>query len=525
MSQRRHEETELQQAISQHRAGNISEAERLYRSVLCAQPHHGEANHNLGVLLMQKGILEQSFPFFKAALQADPLVGKYWLSQAKALAAVDRTQETLALVQQGRQRGLSGLAVDDLLAQGQPIADAQAHAAAAQHHQAGRLAKAVSLYRQALSREPDNADICDNLGHALVSLGELDQAIAAFYAALEIAPDNAEFWFNLGHALTICSEPDKAIAAFRQAVALRPNFADAHFRLGSLLSEDGAVAEGFAHYMRRAELIYGTDHPAEPEKPEPQHRRRHDREQREYLTGSRAAADAPVLPFHLADGGRLEGPAINPANASQALLTQWHETWPQLLVIDDFLTVEALEKLRRYCAGSTIWRRNYQAGYIGATPQDGFACPLMAQIAEEIRSVFPGILGMHQLQYLGAFKYDSELSTGTNLHVDRSAVNVNFYIAPDEANLDPRSGGMDIWDVAVPAGEDIRKYNGDESAAWEFLRRSNSKMTRIAHRANRALIFKSDLFHKTSDCHFRDGYLNKRINISLLFGHLGPPTK
>ena len=113
---------------------------------------------------------------------------------------------------------------------------------------------------------------------------------------------------------------------------------------------------------------------------------------------------------------------------------------------------------------------------------------------------------------------------GTNTHVDNSAVNVNFYIAPDEANLDPDSGGMDVWDLALPPGEDMRRYNGDEQFARDFLARSGARITRVPHRCNRAVIFKSDLFHKTSDCSFREGYLNKRINISLLFGHRGEPT-
>jgi hypothetical protein len=64
----------------------------------------------------------------------------------------------------------------------------------------------------------------------------------------------------------------------------------------------------------------------------------------------------------------------------------------------------------------------------------------------------------------------------------------------------------------------MRKLNGDEVMARAFLENSNAKLTRIPHRANRAVIFKSDLVHKTSDCRFADGYLNKRINISLLFG-------
>jgi hypothetical protein len=309
----------------------------------------------------------------------------------------------------------------------------------------------------------------------------------------------------------------EAIAAYRDIIAANPRHAEAHFRLGSLLSETGQIADGFAHYMRRAHLVHeGLARPTG--KPEPAHRTKHDREQAEYL------GLAEPLPFHLAEGERLVGPAVNPANATQDLARQWQSAWPQAVVIDNFLTPAALEKLQAYCAGSTIWRRNYEAGYIGATPEDGLACPLMAQIAEEIASTYPGMIGGHAFRYLGAFKYDSTLSTGTNTHVDNSAVNVNFYIAPDEANLDPESGGMDVWNIALPAGEDMRRYNGDEAFARNFLAQSNAKMTRIPHRCNRAVIFKSDLFHKTSDCRFREGYRNKRINVSLLFGHRGEPT-
>jgi hypothetical protein len=308
-----------------------------------------------------------------------------------------------------------------------------------------------------------------------------------------------------------------AIAAYRDILAADPKNAETHFRLGSILSESGRIAEGFAHYMQRAHLVHGGQ-ARPPGKPDPEHRTKHDREQAEYL-----GLTTP-LPFHLADGERLSGPAVDSDNATPDLARQWRTSWPQQVVIDNFLTAAALEKLQRYCAGSTIWRRNYEAGYIGATPEDGLACPLMAQIAEEISATFPDMIGGHVFRYLGAFKYDSTLSTGTNTHVDNSAVNVNFYIAPDEANLDAGSGGMDIWNIALPPGEDMRRYNGDEAAARDFLARSNAQMTRIPHRCNRAVVFKSDLFHKTSDCRFREGYLNKRINVSLLFGQRGAPT-
>jgi hypothetical protein len=40
----------------------------------------------------------------------------------------------------------------------------------------------------------------------------------------------------------------------------------------------------------------------------------------------------------------------------------------------------------------------------------------------------------------------------------------------------------------------------------------------IPYRANRAVIFDSDLFHETDAIRFRDGFENRRINCTLLYG-------
>jgi hypothetical protein len=95
---------------------------------------------------------------------------------------------------------------------------------------------------------------------------------------------------------------------------------------------------------------------------------------------------------------------------------------------------------------------------------------------------------------------------------------LNLYITPDEANLDPDTGGMLIWNVAARDERELRRYNGSDSEIREYLQRSQAQTTRVAHRANRAVLFKSSLFHKTDICRFREGYLNKRINVSFLFG-------
>jgi hypothetical protein len=111
-------------------------------------------------------------------------------------------------------------------------------------------------------------------------------------------------------------------------------------------------------------------------------------------------------------------------------------------------------------------------------PEHGFACPLLAQITEELRATYPAILGEHPLLQFWGFKYDSKLN-GIAIHADFAAVNVNFWITPDEANLDPGSGGLVIWDVPAPLDWDFAKYNDNVQAARQFLQASGARPTAI----------------------------------------------
>lgn len=327
-----------------------------------------------------------------------------------------------------------------------------------------------------------------------------------------------------GDALTEEEDFARAIESFKQAVALDPALIDAYRHLGPLLMETGRVAEGFDFLMKGAELAKGRGTAPQRLASEPPHKIKHDREQHAYLIaqGIIPAATSATDLFHLGHGARLAGPAVNRNHSAAAVLEQWRAGDPQAVVVDDFLTPPALERLRRYCAESTVWRRVYEAGYIGATPADGFACPMLTQIIEEISSVYADILRGHGFRYLGGFKYDSELSTGTNIHADYSAINVNLYVTPDDANLDPDTGGMLIWNVAARDESELRRYNGSDGEIRAHLRRSQAQTIRVAHRANRAVLFKSSLFHKTDTCRFKEGYLNKRMNVSFLFGQFEP---
>src|SRR5437016_5062215 len=81
------------------------------------------------------------------------------------------------------------------------VTAAQVLESAVAHHRAGRLGEAQRLYRLILSQQPDEPQVLNALGVALIDSGEADDAIVCFQRALALQPDLAEAISNLGNAL------------------------------------------------------------------------------------------------------------------------------------------------------------------------------------------------------------------------------------------------------------------------------------------------------------------------------------
>jgi len=191
-----------------------------------------------------------------------------------------------------------------------------------------------------------------------------------------------------------------------------------------------------------------------------------------------------------------------------------------LAVIDDFLTPQALDELRHFCLESTIWSSNqYSHGRLGSLFHDGFNCPLLLQIAQELKDALPDIIGTrYPLRQMWGFKFNEHLPADTTVHADFAAVNVNFWITSADANLDDHSGGLIVYHTDAPSEWDFVTYNNRQDLIRDYLARENVEATTVAYRANRAIVFNSDLFHATAKVRFRPEYHHRRINITMLYG-------
>ncbi len=129
----------------------------------------------------------------------------------------------------------------------------------------------------------------------------------------------------------------------------------------------------------------------------------------------------------------------------------------------------------------------------------------------------PNVIGDHALIQAWAFKYDQRMR-GINLHADLAKVNVNFWITPEAACEDRDSGGMIVYDVPAPRNWSFQDYNNNQAKIDAYMREQGAKPHRVPYRENRCVVFDSTLFHATDELHFKPGYSNRRVNITLLYG-------
>ncbi len=471
-----------------HRAGKLEQAEALYRQFIAVRPDVAEGHGNLAAVLSVLGRHDAAEAAYREALNARHDFPEAFLGLGNALKAQGKLEDAAS-------------AYRAVLARKPDFVAALFNLGSVLKEQ-GKREQAVAALSRAVALQPDLVQAHNNLGNLYYEDGRWEEAEKAFARAVALQPGFAKAHNNLGMALHKRGALMEAEAAFREAIHLKPDYAEAQDNLGDLLLERGRTGEAFVCFTQRAsQQDWRTESPSLLE---------HGRQQAVYRGRSATGR------IETAGGERIAGPAVNPRNNIAEISEAWHSNRQQLVVVDDLLTPDALEGLRRFCLDSTIWREGFD-GYVGARPQSGFACPLIAQVAEEFAATFPAIFQGHPLLFAWAFNYQQGQS-GIKVHADFAAVNVNFWITPDEANLNPETGGLLVWDVAAPLDWEFDRYNSYEAPIRAFLAERGAKATKVPYRCNRAVIFDSDLFHETDVMSFREGYDSRRINITLLYG-------
>ncbi len=532
----------LEEGKTHHQAGRTQDAERAYRRALELAPEHADTLHLLGLLLYRQARYDEAIASITMAIAQAPSP-VYWFNLGVVAQKAGQTDDAVHAYRKAIQ--LHPRYLEAHINLGNALKEQDA------------LADSIDAYRQALALNPSHADIHNNLGVVLKEQGHIHEAISSYGRAIKLKPIHIEARNNLGLALMESDRLPEAVASFEQALAIQPDYHKALYNLGiawAWLGEDGKavdclqqtavakhdhgnpVIEGFVYRSRivhdSEQVQHLFDRDLLNQKYRPYLQALHFlKEQLNRLPSADnripivSQALAPVAAsfnrlLYRAPAPRLPHGALHLELDVEAIESRYRATRPEVTYIDNLLNQEALDRLRRFCWESTIWKKDYENGYIGAFLGDGFASPLLLQIAEELRRKFPRIFKQYRLTQAWAFKHDSTRK-GLNIHADAAAVNVNFWITPDDANLNPETGGLVVYDKEAPKEWNFRQYNSAQNKpkilAW--LKEVGAQAVKIPYRANRAVVFNSDLFHETDEVSFKHEYLSRRINITLLYGY------
>jgi Flp pilus assembly protein TadD len=120
-----------------------------------------------------------------------------------------------------------------------------------------RFGEAEACFREALSLDPEDADILNNLGTAVWEQGRASESMAYYLRAHQFKPRDFGILNNVGIALWDQGRPDRAVVFYRRALEIRPDSFDTRMNLGVSLSDLGQFDD--ALYWIRASLELNPD--------------------------------------------------------------------------------------------------------------------------------------------------------------------------------------------------------------------------------------------------------------------------
>jgi Flp pilus assembly protein TadD len=192
--------------LTWRQASTYTDIETLWHTTLARNPECWMAHTNLGLVLLQKGKIDDGIAHYRSALQMQPDSWDAEYNLGTALLGKNQVDE------------------------------------------------AILHCERAVRMRPTDPDALVSLGNALIQKGRIDEAIAHYQKAMMLHPDHFLARYSLGHALLEKGELDSAIQVCRSALLLRPSDVDCQTTLAIALEEKGDPAEAIQHYQKALEL-------------------------------------------------------------------------------------------------------------------------------------------------------------------------------------------------------------------------------------------------------------------------------
>lgn len=273
----------LLNGIDAHKAGRITEADRYYTAILKTDPKHPDANHNLGILAISVGKIEEALPFLKKALETAPDNSQFWCSYINALIKIEHFEvaqivldlaktkatefdrlETLQaeinasrelskktdipnIMVDSKKSSLSGITKEDIFPPDKQklLLDL---------YEQGNFTKALNEATEFLATFSNSSVLHNILGGIYKELAQFDDAINEFRKAISINPDYASAFHNMGNVFKTQGKIEEAIESYKMVLEIKPDFLETILMLGKCFKKIGRISESTQCFERASVL-------------------------------------------------------------------------------------------------------------------------------------------------------------------------------------------------------------------------------------------------------------------------------
>lgn len=120
--------------------------------------------------------------------------------------------------------------------------------------------KAIELYQQAITANPDYAEAYHELGYALFRLNRYEEAVIACQKAISLRPRYTDTYRNLANCFAAKGDTDNQIFTLKVAVSLAPKHLESTYQLAEALFQKESYEEAADYYVKALKLNPEFDH-------------------------------------------------------------------------------------------------------------------------------------------------------------------------------------------------------------------------------------------------------------------------
>ena len=243
-------------ALKLHRVGELTKASAIYQDILKLVLDHPDANHNLALILIEKGEFDQALILLQRCVTAPVTLHQYWLSYSELLVHQEKQNELKEVVQDAKRRKISPEVIEVLNERYEGLSNrSQSQHGVAKLSFKDHLKYLKELFdrndlktfvpnaQKFLINNPNNTLIWNMLGCVYRKMGNLTEARNAFQNTIALQSDFLEGHFNLAMTLKLQGELEDAVTAFEITLSHNSNHLEALLNLGKVLRSLGRLED------------------------------------------------------------------------------------------------------------------------------------------------------------------------------------------------------------------------------------------------------------------------------------------